>query len=94
MIVLNPMNSDNWLFSGKPFSELRETRRDFEGSGQLDQIAWIWNQYERSGYVTMLAEDRPDLSPFQVALNGWHNQPTDHYMRPFWLAAGETSAGM
>ena len=34
----------------------------------------------------MFAEDEPSIGVFNLRLNGFNEQPTDHYMRPFWQA--------
>ncbi|KAL4235142.1 hypothetical protein ACF0H5_006780 [Mactra antiquata] len=52
-----------------------------------DHLPLIWKNFSQKGYVTMYAEDRPSLNTFVHFKNGFVNQPTDHYLRPFWLAA-------
>ena len=52
----------------------------------LESWPWVMNNYRRRGYVTMYAEDDPQVASF-VKLGSFRHQPTDHYMRPFWLAA-------
>ncbi|KAL4238482.1 hypothetical protein ACF0H5_003190 [Mactra antiquata] len=52
-----------------------------------DSLPLIWKNFSQKGYVTMYAEDRPSLNAFQLKKKGFDNPPTDHYMRPFWLAA-------
>lgn len=46
----------------------------------------IFFEYERHGYVTAFNEDLPDVGTFSYRLNGFQEQPTTHYMRPFYLA--------
>lgn len=46
---------------------------------------WIMKTYKRNGYVTLFAEDDPKVASFSK-LGGFRNPPTDHYIRPFWLA--------
>lgn len=55
-------------------------------SGYVDSYPLIWNNYKKGGYVTMFAEDEPSIGVFNLRLNGFQDQPTDHYMRPFWLS--------
>jgi hypothetical protein len=57
-----------------------------EGSQYIDGWPWIFQDLEKSGYATLYAEDEPLLGAFQLRLKGWNEQPTNHYMRPFWLA--------
>ena len=40
--------------------------------------------------MTLYAEDQPSLGTWQLRLNGFEEQPVDHYMRPFWQAALDT----
>lgn len=47
---------------------------------------FIWNNFSRKGYATFFSEDDPDLAIFNNDNDGFQKQPTDHYMRPFWLA--------
>ena len=35
----------------------------------------------------MFSEDSPGAASFNYRLNGFHDPPTDHYARPFWLEA-------
>ena len=53
----------------------------------VDALPFIWNKFEMSGYVTLYAEERPDIHTFNLRLNGFENLPVDRYMRPFWLAS-------
>ena len=56
------------------------------GSHYVDIYPLIWNKFEQSGYVTLYTEDQPNLGTFQLRLNGFEEEPVDHYMRHFWLA--------
>ena len=47
---------------------------------------FIWKDYKRQGYFTSYAEDDPNLGCFTYRMTGFHRQPTDHYIRPFYLA--------
>lgn len=38
----------------------------------------------------MFAEDEPSIGVFNLRLNGFDEQPTDHYMRPFWQSLWES----
>ena len=66
--------------------ELPEVRLNHEDAVTVDKYPMIWNDSRDQGYVTMFAEDEPSISAFNLRLNGFENQPTDHYMRPFWQA--------
>lgn len=73
-------------FQGKTELELPEVRKSQEDSEYVDIYPMIWNNFKEKGYVTMFAEDEPSISAFNLRLNGFKESPTDHYMRPFWLA--------
>ncbi|XP_022669773.1 uncharacterized protein LOC111253880 isoform X3 [Varroa destructor] len=51
-----------------------------------DKWPLIWKRYAKEGYETFYGEDYPKFATFNYLLNGFINQPTDHYLRPFWLA--------
>ena len=61
-------------------------RNRVEGARYIDSWPWIFKEYENAGYVTLYTEDEPQMGAFQLRLKGWEEQPTTHYMRPFWLA--------
>jgi hypothetical protein len=46
----------------------------------------IWKSYQKAGYVTAFNEDQPDIGTFSYRLRGFNEQPTDHYMRTYYLA--------
>ncbi|XP_064615210.1 uncharacterized protein LOC135479318 [Liolophura sinensis] len=72
------------LLTGKAHDELPETRSDVADSNYVDTYPLLWYKYERKGYATLFAEDEPTIGSFNLRLNGFEHQPTDHYMRPFW----------
>lgn len=53
----------------------------------LDDCKFIWEDYENTGYVTTYAEDQAANATFNRRHKGFKKQPTDHYFRPFLLAA-------
>ncbi|GFT54430.1 uncharacterized protein NPIL_533871 [Nephila pilipes] len=55
-------------------------------TGTYDEWPCLWKKFSKSGYVTLFAEDRPEIGLFNYFRGGFKNQPTDHYMRSFWLA--------
>lgn len=73
-------------FQGKTELELPEVRRSQEESEYVDIYPMIWNDFKENGYVTLFAEDEPSISAFNLRFNGFKESPSDHYMRPFWLA--------
>ena len=47
----------------------------------------IWTNYSQKGYATFFSEDFPDMSIFNQVTKGFDVVPTDHYFRPYFLAA-------
>ncbi|XP_037041406.1 uncharacterized protein LOC119078066 isoform X2 [Bradysia coprophila] len=74
------------ILTGFTELELPETRKRMKGSKSVNVYPMIWSEYERSGYVTSFNEDVPHIGTFSYRLNGFDQQPTDHYMRTFYLA--------
>lgn len=52
-----------------------------------DKCPFIWKDFQNSGYVTAYAEDEAKIGTFNYHKNGFLEQPTTHYFRPFSLAA-------
>ncbi|GMR43299.1 hypothetical protein PMAYCL1PPCAC_13494, partial [Pristionchus mayeri] len=60
----------------------------------LDDKGFILKEFEKSGYITMMAEDWP-LGVFNWPdCNGFQNQSATHYMRPFQLRFKDKSKQM
>ena len=77
-------------FLGKAETELPEARKKHILADYVDRFPLIWNDFRDHGYVTMFAEDEPTIGAFNLRLSGFDNQPTDHYMRPFWTSLWES----
>ncbi|XP_076435622.1 uncharacterized protein LOC143275425 [Babylonia areolata] len=75
------------ILTGKMEEELPEARRGFEGASAVDNHPWIWRNFSHRGYVTAHAEDMASVGTFQYRMLGFKDQPTDHNMRTFYLAA-------
>lgn len=75
------------ILTGHTELELPETRKRMSGSVSCDAYPMIWKDYAAAGYVTAFNEDLPDVGTFTYRLNGFTDQPTDHYMRPYFLAS-------
>lgn len=74
------------ILTGHTELELPETRKRKSESTTCDAYPMIWKDYELAGYVTAFNEDLPNVGTFTYRLNGFDDQPTDHYMRPYHLA--------
>lgn len=55
--------------------------------GRLDACPFVWTDFRRAGYVTAYGEDEMSISTFNYNKLGFHQPPTDYYMRPYMLAA-------
>ncbi|XP_045201848.2 uncharacterized protein LOC123555243 [Mercenaria mercenaria] len=76
------------LLTGKRETEIPEVRRGKPGARHVDELLdFVWKQYEKKGYVTQWAEDLADIGTFNFRMLGFKDQPVNHYMRPFYLAA-------
>ncbi|XP_053693436.1 uncharacterized protein LOC128741554 [Sabethes cyaneus] len=74
------------LLTGFTELELPETRRRMPHSEFVNVYPFLWNEYERYGYITAFNEDVPHIGTFSYRLNGFQAQPTDHYLRTYYLA--------
>lgn len=47
----------------------------------IDDYPFIWKNFSKNGYVTMLAEEQPGI--FSYKAMGFKRAPVDVYLRPF-----------
>lgn len=76
------------LLTGKSPTE-KYGKCDPRANSYLDDCNFVWKDYENAGYVTTFAEDQAAFATFNRRHKGFKKQPTDHYFRPFILAAEE-----
>jgi hypothetical protein len=74
------------ILTGKSELELPETRKRKFSSQFVNVYPFVWKDYENVGYVTAFNEDQPKIGTFSYRLKGFNEQPTDHYMRNYYLA--------
>lgn len=55
--------------------------------GELEKCPFIWKYFQDNGYVTGYAEDEAKINTFNYHKVGFLNPPTNHYFRPFAIAA-------
>uniref|UniRef100_A0A914XIT3 Uncharacterized protein n=1 Tax=Plectus sambesii TaxID=2011161 RepID=A0A914XIT3_9BILA len=68
--------------------ELPLTRKRYKNASYLNDVyPMIWRNFSKHGYVTMYAEDSAALGTFTYRLKGFNKQPTNHYMRTFFMQA-------
>ncbi|XP_053693115.1 uncharacterized protein LOC128741363 [Sabethes cyaneus] len=58
----------------------------------FDLCPFIWHKFAAAGYRTFYAEDSSTLETFNYLRKGFHDQPTDYYLRNFFRQA-ESSIG-
>ncbi|KAL7287426.1 hypothetical protein TKK_0018535 [Trichogramma kaykai] len=76
------------LLTGKIELELPETRKRMgDRANYVDVYPMIWRDYRAAGYRTGFMEDVAHIGTFTYRLKGFDRQPTDHYMRTYYLAA-------
>uniref|UniRef100_A0A0K8SW36 Uncharacterized protein n=1 Tax=Lygus hesperus TaxID=30085 RepID=A0A0K8SW36_LYGHE len=76
------------ILTGKTELELPDTRRRMGHKATfVNAYPFVWNEYKDAGYVTGYMEDTPSVGIFTYRLKGFDAQPTDHYMRPFYVDA-------
>jgi hypothetical protein len=52
----------------------------------LNYFPFIWKEYHKKGYKTLLMEDFPTEATFNYLKIGFKEPPTDYYLRPFSIA--------
>uniref|UniRef100_A0A914W1I4 DUF229 domain containing protein n=1 Tax=Plectus sambesii TaxID=2011161 RepID=A0A914W1I4_9BILA len=65
--------------------ELPMTRKRFADANYVDVYPMIWRNYSQRGHATLYAEDSAAVGTFTYRLKGFKKQPTDHYMRTFFM---------
>ncbi|XP_078679441.1 uncharacterized protein LOC144915075 [Branchiostoma floridae x Branchiostoma belcheri] len=74
------------MLSGFHEEELPNAKTGVANSTTCDVFPLVWKKFRRMGYTTMHAEDEAWSGTFTFRIRGFEEQPTDHYMRTFWVA--------
>ncbi|XP_058447813.1 uncharacterized protein LOC131428135 [Malaya genurostris] len=53
----------------------------------FDLCPFIWHKFAEAGYRTIYSEDSSTLETFNYLKKGFHDQPTDYYLRSFFSEA-------
>ncbi|XP_025413865.1 uncharacterized protein LOC112685993 isoform X2 [Sipha flava] len=76
------------ILTGRTELELPDTRKRMGNKASyVDVYPFIWNEFQKHGYVTGFAEDVADVGTFTYRLKGFDQQPTDHYLRTYYVDA-------
>ena len=54
-------------------------------NGYFDHLPFIWNEFEKEGYLTMYQEDMPSICQFNYNKPGFRWLPTAVYAKPYWV---------
>lgn len=76
------------ILSGQKMETLQDACRK-NRTKKVDDCPTIWKDYSSEDYITLYAEDTPEISSFNFMRTGFVEKPTDYYMRPFMYAAHE-----
>ncbi|XP_063378063.1 uncharacterized protein LOC134665147 [Cydia fagiglandana] len=79
------------LLLGKKDTELQDTCWPNSRS-TFDNCPFIWERYQKAGFVTALAEDTSWMGTFNYFKRGFAGSPTDYYLRTF-IHEAENIAG-
>lgn len=75
------------ILTGKTELEFPDARRKLNNifPKHLNPEHFLFGQLHQDGYHTAYFEDLPKVGTFTTRLNGFKYQPTDHYLRSFFL---------
>ena len=77
------------ILTGSFIHELNVKRGKQSGKLIFDDVPFMWKELRNMGYASLLAEDCPTVSMFNYFKEGFHQVPSDYYIRPFMLAIDE-----
>jgi len=85
LVMLSGHSIDTRFTASEDFSP----RWRIKGDGYFDALPMVWKNFSNNGYMTLYAEDEPQIQAFNFVYKGFKKQPTDYYSRPFWIAMNE-----
>lgn len=71
------------MLTGKVPSQLHQAVRGKKNARYINDYPWVWHDLKTENYSTLFA----DGGSFNWKYVGFEKPPTDHYARPFFLAA-------
>ncbi|XP_041985837.1 uncharacterized protein LOC121738071 isoform X2 [Aricia agestis] len=77
------------ILTGKTELELPDVRKRMN-EGTLDDMPFIFYKLKEDGYRTAYFEDMPWIGTFQYRFNGFKRQPSDHYLRAFYMEESQS----
>jgi len=75
------------ILTSKAEPELPLTLKNKKNSNYVNVYPFIWNNFSDNGYVTQYGEDTPYIGTFTYRMKGFNKQPTNLYLRPYYLRA-------
>lgn len=73
------------ILTGHMELELQDSRKTFSNNQYVDLKPFLFQVLKKHGYITAYFEEMPWIGTFQNRFNGFEHQPTDHYLRPFFM---------
>lgn len=73
------------MLTGHMELELEDSRKSFANNKYVDIKPFLFHLLNEKGYRTAFFEDMPLIGTFQRRFNGFEKQPTDHYLRSFFM---------
>jgi hypothetical protein len=76
-VIVEDIKSQNLKNEIGEYSKIDETFHD--------HLPFLWYEFEKQGYLTMLIEDVTSIASFNYLKNGFRYKPTALYGRPYWI---------
>ncbi|XP_033726103.1 uncharacterized protein LOC117315813 [Pecten maximus] len=76
-IAINTFPNVIPMMLGIPVQEMNDTQ------GFHDHYPFIWKDFKKAGYVTLMGQDGTSMAAFHYLRKGFRQAPVDYYMRPY-----------